>query len=90
MASLDLRDAGPGAAAAADPRLVSLARRGAVPDPAVRAAAREILADVERSGSKALADASRRFGGGLADGRLVLGVWRHDHAHTRTRRGAPV
>ena len=73
MASLDLRDAGPGAAAAADPRLVSLARRGAVPDPAVRAAAREILADVERSGSKALADASRRFGGGLADGRLVLG-----------------
>ena len=73
MARLDLRDAGSGAAAAADPRLVSLARRGAVPDPAVRAAAREILADVERGGSKALADASRRFGGGLADGRLVLG-----------------
>jgi len=72
MARLDLRDAGPGPAAAADPRLVSLARRGAVPDPAVRAAAREILADVERGGSKALADASRRFGGGLADGRLVL------------------
>ena len=72
MARLDLRDAGPGAAAAADPRLVALARRGAVPDPAVRTAAREILADVERGGSGALADASRRFGGGLADGRLVL------------------
>jgi histidinol dehydrogenase len=68
---LDLRAAG--VAAANNPELVALARRGAVPDPAVRVAAREILAAVERDGSPAVADAGRRFGGGLADGRLVLG-----------------
>ncbi|HEX5590060.1 MAG TPA: histidinol dehydrogenase [Candidatus Limnocylindrales bacterium] len=68
---IDLRDAG--AAAAQHPDVVALARRGAVPDPSVRAAAREILAEVERGGDAAVAAASRRFGGGLADGRLVLG-----------------
>jgi histidinol dehydrogenase len=71
MARVDLRAAG--ADAARDDRLVALARRGAVPDPAVRQAARDILAEIERGGSPALADASRRFGGALADGRLVLG-----------------
>jgi histidinol dehydrogenase len=68
---LDLRAAGAGAAR--NPEFIALARRGAVPDPAVRAAAREILASVERDGSAAVAEAGRRFGGGLADGRLVLG-----------------
>ena len=68
---LDLRGAGQDAAS--QPELVALARRGAVPDPAVRAAAREILADVERRGAAAVTDAGRRFGGGLADGRLVMG-----------------
>ncbi|MEW5990774.1 MAG: histidinol dehydrogenase [Chloroflexota bacterium] len=72
LARLDLRAAGTGADAARDERLVALARRGAVPDPAVRSAAREILAEIERGGSAALAAASRRFGGGLGDGRLVL------------------
>jgi histidinol dehydrogenase len=71
MARLDLRAAG--ADAARDDRLIALARRGAVPDPAVRQAARDILAEIERGGGPALADASRRFGGALADGRLVLG-----------------
>ena len=70
LARLDLRAAGRGAAR--DPRLMALANRGAVPDPAVRQAVREILADVERGGSAAVAEASRRFGGGPADGRLVL------------------
>lgn len=67
---LDLRAAG--AAAARDGEFVALARRGAVPDPAVRGAARETLAHVERVGSAAVAEAGRRFGGNLADGRLLL------------------
>lgn len=70
LARLDLRDAGPDAAR--HPDVVALARRGAVPDPAVRAAAREILAEVERGGGMAVADLGRRFGGSPADGRLVL------------------
>ncbi|MCI0584287.1 MAG: histidinol dehydrogenase [Chloroflexi bacterium] len=70
LARLDLRAAGAGAAR--DERLMALARRGAVPDPAVRQGAREILAEVELGGSAAVADASRRFGGALSDGRLVL------------------
>jgi len=68
---LDLRAAGHGAAG--DAAFAALARRGAVPDSAVRAAARGILADVERDGSAAVVEANRRFGGGLADGRLVIG-----------------
>ena len=67
---LDLRAAG--AAAARDPELTSLARRGAVPDAGVRSAALEILAAVERDGAAAVVEAGLRFGGGLADGRLVL------------------
>ena len=71
LTRIDLREAGP--AAHRDPRIVALARRGAVPDPSVRATARAILDDVEAGGSAAVAAASRRLGGGLADGRLVLG-----------------
>ena len=70
LARLDLRDAGTDVVR--HPDIVALARRGAVPDPAVRVAAREILAEVERGGSMAVADLGRRFGGSLADGRLVL------------------
>jgi histidinol dehydrogenase len=72
LTRLDLRAAASPAEAARDPDLTALARRGAVPDASVRAAVREILAEVERGGSAAVAEASRRFGGGLADGRLIL------------------
>lgn len=62
--------------AATDPAAVAertaLVRRGAVPDPAVRDAARRIVEAVEREGSAAVREANRRFGGGLADGRLFL------------------
>jgi histidinol dehydrogenase len=50
----------------------ALFRRGAVPDPGVREATRAILADVRARGSTAVREASARFGGGLADGRLVI------------------
>lgn len=63
-------------ARADDPRVAAerdaLIRRGAVPDPAVRAGAREILASVRRGGDRAVRDANARLGGGLIDGRLVL------------------
>lgn len=48
------------------------ARRSAVPDPAVRAGAARILAEVRAGGGPAVRAANARFGGGLADGRLVL------------------
>ena len=50
----------------------ALCRRGAVPDPAVREAARTILADIRERGANAVRDASTRFGGASADGRLVI------------------
>jgi histidinol dehydrogenase len=50
----------------------ALCRRGAVPDPAVRTGARELVDDVGRRGSAAVRDAADRFGGGRADGRLIL------------------
>ena len=50
----------------------ALFRRGAVPDPAVREAARGILADVRARGAVAVRDAAARFGGGRPDGRLLL------------------
>ena len=50
----------------------ALFRRGAVPDPAIREAARGILADVRGRGAAAVRDASARFGGGRPDGRLLL------------------
>ena len=49
-----------------------LVRRGAVPDPSVRAGARAILDDVDRRGDDAVREASTRFGGGLANGDLVI------------------
>jgi histidinol dehydrogenase len=51
----------------------ALVRRGAVPDPAVREAARATLADVRERGDAAVRDANERVGGGRPDGRLVLG-----------------
>jgi len=50
----------------------ALCRRGAVPDERIRAGARAILDDVRSRGSAAVRDANAGFGGGLADGRLVL------------------
>lgn len=49
-----------------------LVRRGAVPDPVVRDGVRTILDDVAARGGGAVRDASARFGGGLADGRLLV------------------
>ena len=66
---IDLRATG---AAARDPQILALARRGAVPDAAVRASATKILDLVERGGAAAVREAGRRHGGTLADGRLVL------------------
>jgi histidinol dehydrogenase len=51
----------------------ALLRRGAVPDPAVRDGARRILAEVRAGGDAAVRAANERVGGGLADGRLVIG-----------------
>ena len=68
LARLDLRS--PDAAAMQERD--RLFRRGAVPDPAVREAARRILADVRDRGAAAVREASDRFGGGLVGGRLVI------------------
>jgi histidinol dehydrogenase len=50
----------------------ALCRRGAVPDEEVRAGARSILADVRSRGATAIREDNARFGGGLADSRLIL------------------
>ncbi|HYC06611.1 MAG TPA: histidinol dehydrogenase, partial [Candidatus Binatia bacterium] len=64
--------------ATADPTVTTrrdaLIRRGAVPDPAVREGARAILADVRARGAAAVREANARVGGGLSDGRLVVGA----------------
>lgn len=65
---LDLRNPDRAALDARD----ALFHRGAVPDPAVREAARAILGDVRRRGAVAVREASTRFGGGRGDGRLLL------------------
>jgi histidinol dehydrogenase len=65
---LDLRS--PDAAALADRD--ALFRRGAVPDPSIREAARAILRDVRERGAAAVREAASRFGGGRLDGRLLL------------------
>ncbi len=67
---LDLRAAATDPAVAA--RRDALVRRGAVPDPAVRSAARAILDDVRRRGEVAVREANARHGGGLPDGRMTL------------------
>ncbi len=64
----------------------ALFRRGAVPDPAVRDAARAILADVRARGGKAVREAAARFGGGRPDGRLLL---RRDELVEAANRLAP-
>jgi histidinol dehydrogenase len=69
LARLDLGQAGTDPTVAG--RIEALVRRGAVPDPAIRDAARAILADVRTGGAAAVREANRRFGGGLADGTLV-------------------
>jgi histidinol dehydrogenase len=62
--------------AAGDPTAVAdrqaLVRRGAVPDPAVRAVARRTLDDVRDRGDGAVRDANAVVGGGRRDGRLTL------------------
>ncbi len=64
------------AVATGDPEAIreraALIRRGAVPDPAVRDAARETLAAVRAEGDLAVRAANARVGGGRPDGRLVL------------------
>ena len=50
----------------------ALCRRGAVPDEAVRSGARAILDDVRTRGAAAVIEAGGRFGGSLANGRLVI------------------
>ena len=65
---LDLRTPDPASQRERD----ALCRRGAVPDPAVRDAARTILADVRERGADAVRDAAARFGGGRPDGRLLI------------------
>ncbi len=59
----------------------ALCRRGAVPDDAVRAGAREIVADVGARGAVAVRETGARFGGALADGRLTI-----DRAELRVAR----
>jgi histidinol dehydrogenase len=52
--------------------VVALLRRGAVPDPRVRDGARAILAMVKAGGDAAVLDANKKFGGGRADGSLLV------------------
>ena len=65
------------ARAATDPSVAAevkaLVRRGAVPDPRVREGARTILAAVKDGGDAAVRDANATFGGGRADGSLLVG-----------------
>ena len=59
--------------AMADPgEVAALTRRGAIADPAVRAGAATILADVRARGDAAVREAGSRLGGGRPDGRLIL------------------
>jgi histidinol dehydrogenase len=65
------------ARAAADPsvaaEVTALVRRGAVPDPRVREAARAILAGLKADGDAGVREANAKFGGGRADGSLLVG-----------------
>jgi histidinol dehydrogenase len=64
------------AVAAGDPDsrrdYAALVRRGAVPDEAVRASARQTLAAVRAEGDAAVRSANGQFGGGRPDGRLLI------------------
>ncbi len=68
---LDLAAVAAGDPAARADRL-ALVRRGAVPDPEVREAARRTVADVAARGAVALHEANALVGGGLADGRALV------------------
>ena len=68
---LDLSRAAMDASVAAEIR--ALVRRGVVPDQRVRDDARAILASVKAGGDAAVRDANGRFGGGRADGSLLVG-----------------
>jgi histidinol dehydrogenase len=68
---LDLRDVAAGDKDACR-EYDALVRRGAVPDPRVRDAARATLADVRARGDEAVRDANAAVGGGRPDGRLLL------------------
>jgi len=61
--------------AAGDPEAgadrLALVRRGSVPDPAIREAARTTLADVRARGTAAVREANDRVGGGRRDGSLT-------------------
>ena len=74
--TLRLRRLDLAAVAAGDPaarrEYAALVRRGAVPDPAVREAARATLAAVRAGGDAAVRAANVEVGGGRPDGRLVL------------------
>lgn len=73
--SLRLRRIDLGASAtdpAAAAQIRALVRRGAVPDRAASESARAILDAVRREPGAAVRAANARYGGGLADGRLVL------------------
>jgi histidinol dehydrogenase len=65
----------------------ALCRRGAVPDQAVRTAARAILDDIRQRGVAAVTDAGTRYGGLRADGRLT--VERAELRAARDRLDAP-
>jgi histidinol dehydrogenase len=67
---LDLSRAASDPAVAAE--VTALVRRGAAPDPRVREGARDILASVKAGGDAAVREANARFGGGRADGSLVV------------------
>jgi len=67
---LDLARAKNDPAVAAEVR--RLVRRGAVPDRLVRETARAILDSVKAGGDAAVREANRRFGGGRADGSLLV------------------
>ena len=67
---LDLRATPPDRAA--HDAWAKLTRRGAVPDTAVRTVARAILDEVRTGGAAAVTTLSERYGGGRADGSLLL------------------
>ena len=67
---LDLSAADTDPAVAAE--VQALLRRGAVPDQRVREGARAILASVKAGGDAAVHEANCRFGGGRADGSLLV------------------
>lgn len=74
---LDLRAPLASGAVAERARLV---RRAAVPDAAVRADARAVLADVRLRGAVAVRETAARVGGGAPDGRLLVTRMELEHA----------